>query len=70
MWLAGQLQDFVDQWKQRKDLPERAYGMIRLDSEIKNLKSFGNRAYTNELIAQRTIINDLLAGMFFAQYPP
>jgi len=66
MWLSDQLQDFVQQWKQRKDIPERVYGMIKLESEIKKLKSFGNRAYTNELVAQRTIINDLLAGMVFA----
>jgi len=37
--------------------------MVRLDPEIKMLESFGKRAYTHELNAQRTIINDLLAGM-------
>jgi protein transport protein DSL1/ZW10 len=62
IWLSDQLQDFAAQWKERKDVPERAYRMIRLNPEINKLKSFGNRAYTNELVAQRTIINDLLAG--------
>lgn len=62
MWLAKKLQDFVVSWKAREDLPPRAYGMVRLDAEIKVLESFGKRAYTNELIAQRTIINDLLSG--------
>lgn len=46
----------------REGLPTRAYGMVKLDPEIKILESFGKRAYTNELNAQRTIINDLLAG--------
>ncbi|KAF4626360.1 hypothetical protein G7Y89_g11800 [Cudoniella acicularis] len=62
MWLSDQLRDFASEWKQRKDLSDRAYGMVKLDPEIKALESFGKRAYTNELITQRTIIKDLLGG--------
>ena len=62
VWLSEKLRDFALEWKNRDDLAPRAYGMVKLDPEIKILESFGKRAYTNELNAQRTIINDLLAG--------
>lgn len=62
IWLAEKLKGFVTDWNSRQDLPQRAYGMVRLDSEVKVLESFGKRAYTNELIAQRTIVTDLLNG--------
>ena len=62
MWLCDKLRDFASGWAQRNDLAPRAYGMVKLDPEIKVLESFGKRAYTNELNAQRTIINDLLGG--------
>lgn len=65
MWLAERLRDFVTSWNLREDLSTRAYGMVKLDSEIKVLESFGKRAYTNELNSQRTIINDLLNGKFY-----
>ncbi|PMD34525.1 centromere/kinetochore protein-like protein zw10 [Hyaloscypha variabilis F] len=69
IWLSEKLKDFASEWKNREDLPPRAYGMVRLDPEVKVLESFGKRAYTNELNAQRTVINDLLAGAqnFFQQ---
>ncbi|KAE9366406.1 centromere/kinetochore protein-like protein zw10 [Stipitochalara longipes BDJ] len=69
VWLSEKLKDFAAEWKNREDLPPRAYGMVRLDPEVKILESFGKRAYTNELNAQRTVINDLLAGAqnFFQQ---
>ncbi|KAF8850831.1 hypothetical protein BDZ45DRAFT_184064 [Acephala macrosclerotiorum] len=72
IWLSEKLKDFVSAWSTREDLSSRAYGMVRLDSEIKVLESFGKRAYTNELNAQRTIINDLLNGAqnFFQQPTP
>ncbi|KUJ07758.1 centromere/kinetochore protein-like protein zw10 [Mollisia scopiformis] len=71
IWLAEKLKDFITSWNAREDLSPRAYGMVRLDSEFKVLESFGKRAYTNELIAQRTIINDLLNGaQNFFQQPP
>jgi protein transport protein DSL1/ZW10 len=62
VWLSEKLKQFALEWKKRDDLQPRAYGMVRLDPEIKVLGSFGKRAYTNELISQRTVINDLLAG--------
>ena len=65
LWLAERLSDFVIAWKAREDLPPRATALVRLDSEIETLKSFGKRAYTNELNAQRTVINDLLGGMYW-----
>jgi protein transport protein DSL1/ZW10 len=64
VWLSEKLKQFALGWKNRDDLQPRAYGMVRLDPEIKILESFGKRAYTNELNAQRTVINDLLAGKF------
>ena len=64
MWLVGQLKNFVIAWKARDDLPPRAYGMVRLDTEIAVMESHSRRAYTNELNAQRTIINDLLGGTY------
>ncbi|KAH6673050.1 centromere/kinetochore protein-like protein zw10 [Halenospora varia] len=69
MWLSDQLKEFSAKWKQRRDLSDRAYGMVRLDNEIKALEGFGKRAYTNELIAQRTVLRDLLGGAqnFFQQ---
>jgi centromere/kinetochore protein ZW10 len=62
MWLSEQLKLFVAEWNKRVDLSPRAYGMVRLDNEIKVLGSFGKRAYTNELNSQRTVISDLLDG--------
>jgi centromere/kinetochore protein ZW10 len=69
IWMSERLKEFVSQWKAREDLTPRAYSMVRLDPEIEVLESFGKRAYTNELNAQRTIINDLLGGAqnFFQQ---
>ena len=49
----------------------RAYGKVNLEPEIKVLLTFGKRAYTNEMNAQRTIITDLLGGQytcFLARY--
>lgn len=62
IWLCDKLDEFQLEWAKRTDLSPRAYGRVKLDSEIKNLKSFGKRAYTNELNAQRTVISDLLGG--------
>jgi centromere/kinetochore protein ZW10 len=64
MWLSDQLQSYQDEWKQRKDITERNYGRVKLDPEIKTLQSFGKRAYTNELISQRTTLKNFLGGMF------
>lgn len=62
MWLSESFGNFITEWNGRSDLTPRAYGMVKLEPEIKVLTSFGKRAYTNELIEQRTIINDLLGG--------
>ncbi|KAK0109492.1 hypothetical protein ONS95_002182 [Cadophora gregata] len=69
MWLSERFQQFLTEWKSREDIPPRAYNLVKLEPETKVLVSFGKRAYTNELNAQRTIINDLLGGVqnFFQQ---
>lgn len=36
--------------------------MLRLDNDVKSLQSFANRAYTNELSIQKTVVRDLLGG--------
>jgi len=53
---------YASEWESRNDLTPRAYGMVKLDPEIKVLQSFGKRAYTNEMTSQRTIVNDILGG--------
>ncbi|PVH71756.1 centromere/kinetochore protein-like protein zw10 [Cadophora sp. DSE1049] len=69
MWLSERFQQFLTEWKSREDIPPRAYNLVKLEPETKVLISFGKRAYTNELNAQRTIINDLLGSVqnFFQQ---
>ncbi|KAL2068605.1 hypothetical protein VTL71DRAFT_14942 [Oculimacula yallundae] len=62
IWLSERLEQYAREWKNRDDISPRAYNLVRLDPEVKVLISFGKRAYTNELNAQRTIINDLLGG--------
>lgn len=65
MWLSEHFQQFLSDWQNRDDISPRAYTLVKLEPETKVLVSFGKRAYTNELNAQRTIINDLLGGKFF-----
>jgi len=36
--------------------------MLRLDNDIKSLQGFANRAYSNEMSVQKTILRDLLGG--------
>ncbi|KAG4438487.1 hypothetical protein IFR05_006010 [Cadophora sp. M221] len=69
MWLSEHFQQFLSNWQNRDDISPRAYSLVKLEPETKVLVSFGKRAYTNELNAQRTIINDLLGGAqnFFQQ---
>ncbi|PQE26085.1 is centromere binding at prophase protein [Rutstroemia sp. NJR-2017a BBW] len=62
MWLCDQLKDFATKWQSRTDLPPRARNLVKLDSEIKYLESFGKRSYKKEMDTQRTILRDLLAG--------
>ncbi|EHK99828.1 putative Centromere/kinetochore protein zw10 like protein [Glarea lozoyensis 74030] len=71
MWLSEQLNNYQEEWKQRKDLSDRSYGKVRLDQETKTLESFGKRAYTNELVSQRTTLKNFLGDTqnFFQQDP-
>ncbi|KAK8135647.1 hypothetical protein PG984_003587 [Apiospora sp. TS-2023a] len=61
-YLAERLSDFVIAWKSRGDIEPRAVTMLRLDNEIKSLRSFAARAYASEMSTQRTILRDLLGG--------
>ncbi|KAK3940724.1 hypothetical protein QBC46DRAFT_312993 [Diplogelasinospora grovesii] len=61
-YLAERLADFVAGWKKRSDLSTRAQNMLRLDNDIKPLQNFANRAYSNEMSIQKTILRDLLGG--------
>lgn len=62
MYLAEKLSDFSSTWKQREDLTPRARSMLRIDNEVRTLKSFANRSYTNEMNIQKTILQDLMGG--------
>lgn len=61
-YLSDRLADLVKSWSGRVDLNPRAIKMLRLDNDIKTLKSFAARAYSTEMTTQRTIIRDLLGG--------
>ncbi|GFP55560.1 centromere/kinetochore protein zw10 homolog [Trichoderma asperellum] len=62
MYLAEKLSDFSLAWKQREDLTPRARSMLRIDNDVRTLKSFANRSYANEMSLQKTILHDLLGG--------
>lgn len=62
MYMAEQLTGLAERWKTRDDLTPRARNMLRIDNDIKGLQSFANRAYTNELGVQKTVLRDLLGG--------
>ncbi len=36
--------------------------MLRLDNEIRTLRNFANRVYSNDMNIQKTILRDLLGG--------
>lgn len=36
--------------------------MLRIENDIKALQGFANRAYSNEMNTQKTIVKDLLGG--------
>ncbi|KAL2021459.1 hypothetical protein VTK56DRAFT_7092 [Thermocarpiscus australiensis] len=61
-YLSERLAEFAAAWKTRADISARAQNMLRLDNDIKSLQSFANRAYTNELSIQKTVLRDLLGG--------
>ncbi|KAL7937277.1 hypothetical protein V8C35DRAFT_295239 [Trichoderma chlorosporum] len=62
MYLSEKLSDFSLEWKQREDLTPRARSMLRIDNDVRTLKSFANRSYSNEMSLQKTILQDLLGG--------
>jgi centromere/kinetochore protein ZW10 len=62
IWLCDKLEEFQSEWIKRTDLSPRAFGKVKLETEIKTLQSFGKRAYTTEMNTQRTVIGDLLGG--------
>lgn len=64
MWLIDKLQSFSAEWHLRQDLPPRAKNLVKIESEIGPLESFGKIAYKNEMDTQRTILHDLLGGMY------
>ncbi|KAK5167266.1 hypothetical protein LTR04_000036 [Oleoguttula sp. CCFEE 6159] len=65
--LSDQLRDFVQQ-QARKDQSSdsssdvKLSNRLKLDADMKSLDAFGKRAYTKEMEAQRTILQDLLDG--------
>ncbi|KAI6318702.1 hypothetical protein MCOR34_003468 [Pyricularia oryzae] len=61
-YLAEKLGDFASSWKARGDLTPRAQNMLRIENDIKALQGFANRAYSNEMNTQKTIVKDLLGG--------
>lgn len=62
MHLADSLASFSEQWKQREDLTDRAKSLLRLDTDIKSLRSFANRSYSNGMNLQKTVLRDFLGG--------
>ncbi|KAL7945422.1 hypothetical protein V8C42DRAFT_323111 [Trichoderma barbatum] len=62
IYLSEKLSDFSSAWKQREDLTPRARSMLRIDNDVRTLKSFANRSYSNEMSLQKTILQDLLGG--------
>lgn len=62
-YLSERLAEAAAAWKAREDLSARAIAMLRLDNDIKTLKSFAARAYSTEMTTQRTIVRDLLGGV-------
>lgn len=63
MHLSERLAEFAQGWQARQDLSKKARDMLRLEDDVKSLLSFANRAYSAELITQKTVVRDLLGGM-------
>ncbi|KAI3396404.1 hypothetical protein diail_12212 [Diaporthe ilicicola] len=61
-YLAERLGDFAAAWKKRDGLSTRAQNSLRLDNDVKTLRSFAARAYSNEMGIQKTVLRDLLGG--------
>ena len=52
----------------RDNISTRAQTMLRLDNDIKSMQSFANRAYSNEMSIQKTVLRDLLGGKFLSTH--
>ncbi|KAI0157607.1 hypothetical protein GGR57DRAFT_460412 [Xylariaceae sp. FL1272] len=61
-YIAEQLSNITAKWKSRDDLAPRAVSMLRLENDVKALRSFAARAYTSEMNTHRTVLRDLLGG--------
>ena len=62
MHLSERLAEFSKIWQARQDLNKKTRDMLRLDDDVKSLQSFANRAYSTELVTQKTVVRDLLGG--------
>jgi len=60
--MAERLSEFSTEWKERDDLSTRARNMLRLDNDVKTLRSSAKRAYSSEINTQKMVIRDLLGG--------
>ncbi|KAG9250246.1 uncharacterized protein F5Z01DRAFT_378227 [Emericellopsis atlantica] len=61
-YLAEQLADFAAHWSTRSDLTTQAKELLKLDDDIKALRSFANRSYSHEIAVQKTVLRDLIGG--------
>ncbi|KAL1895782.1 ribosome biogenesis protein ytm1 [Ceratocystis pirilliformis] len=64
LYLAEKLFDFSNKWNARQDISAQAKKMLSLDNEVSSLRTFANRAFTNELNIQKTILRDLMGGAY------
>ncbi|KAL2889347.1 Is centromere binding protein at prophase [Ceratocystis lukuohia] len=64
LYLAEKLYDFSNKWNARQDISAQAKKMLSLDNEVSSLRTFANRAFTNELNIQKTILRDLMGGAY------
>ncbi|ESA42537.1 hypothetical protein GE21DRAFT_7699 [Neurospora crassa] len=61
-YLSERLAEFAEEWVKRDNISTRAQTLLRLDNDIKSMQSFANRAYSNEMSIQKTVLRDLLGG--------
>lgn len=62
MYLAEKVTELKETWDSRNDVPQRAKSMLKIDDDIKAMRLFANRTYSNEIGLQKTVIRDLLGG--------
>lgn len=66
IWLSDRLLEYSLSWQARKtngEISPSTFGKVKLEQEIKDLKSFGKRAYAAEMARQKQIIHDHLGGV-------